>query len=431
MKRILCALAALLILASCEIIDYYSLPSTVRGNRTTVSGYTRDSSRYGPGGSAFAPQSFDTVVWVSGVCVPGDYDWQKDSAMGVTDARLVLYRDSTLLLSAPIGPEYQLSPYPDAHHLLGGHIYSEYIGAGKTTILRDGKPLFEFAGAEYLKGLVLKDSEVYTLGCNPAESSHSLRRGATSIVRLSGGVIPGGFVENAPALYEDSGHLYFSFIDGHFINLVEDGVIKPLPSPSSLAKVYDCRVFDGEIYLAYIEGRNLYCMNNGIKRHIYSSATWEEDVSLFRFGEDIAVAASNSANGGCSYTGLVNRQQAANMPSQLGKLDKKNLLFYQYDERLIGIYKKPLSIFYTRPVSTTMQGPFYRCSDAFVYTKQCLQVADNHIYAAVSAINKGSQPFVLKDGKVLRNYPFNGYLTGIEVEVLPTNLNNDFRWEEH
>lgn len=86
-KKFLYILAAVLTAVSCEHINY-SLPGTPRGGRTTPGGGNKERKDSSSAENSAKP---DTLVWVSGISVPEGYDWLRDTAMGASNARLVLY----------------------------------------------------------------------------------------------------------------------------------------------------------------------------------------------------------------------------------------------------------------------------------------------------------------------------------------------------
>ena len=413
MKRFLYILSAVLIVASCEHIGY-SLPGTPRGGRTTPSGGRKGRKDSTSVTNATKP---DTLVWVSGICVPEGYDWLKDTAMGAAEARLVLYCNNDLALSEPIGPQYSLNPYPDSHHLIGGHIYSEHVAGGETTLLRDALPLFKYKGGEYLKGLVVKDGSLFSLGCNYAESCYVLRENGNPIIKLSGGKVLGGLGENIPALYEDSGHIYFGLMDDKSLYLIEDGAAKTISLPSSAKEALDCRMIDGLMYIVYSDGSNIYCSFNGKTVRIFYDGIAKKDFYAMRLLGDVAVIGSV-------------RSLTWYLLSQISMMDGKYLFLTGQDhyilehrERVIGIEKRPLTMQYGMPLGK--REIFFRAPDAFVFTKECIDISHGNIYVATSSA-KGDKPCLLKNGRKFREFPFNGYLTGVKVEISLPKSSDDF-----
>jgi hypothetical protein len=331
--------------------------------------------------------------------------------MGASNARLVLYCNDEQVLDEPIGPQYSLNPYPDSHHLIGGRLYSEYVSGGETTILCDAKPLFKYEGHEYLKGLVAKNDSLFTLGCNYAEGCYVMRQNGNPIIKLSGGKVPGGLGENAPALYEDGGHIYFCFIDGKGLDLVEDGVVKTINLPSFAKEALDCRMIEGVRYLVSSDGNNIYCSFNGKTINLHYMGKVKNDFFAMRLLGDAAVIGSVNNLTFDGFTQITMMERNRNL-----FLKGQDLYICECGEKVIGIRNRPLNMQYGRASSIGDFESIFSAPDAFVFTKECINAGHGNIYAAASSV-KGDKPCLFKNGRKWREFPFNGYLTGVNVEL--------------
>lgn len=217
------------------------------------------SSRRDGGGGEPAPVPMDTAVFVAAVDFPEGYDWRRDTSYGSVTGRLVLYRDGGQVLSVPAGPGCRASLDHDLHHLVEGHLYTEYCTASETVIGRDGEDLFSYPGRELLCGLLVEGSDVYTLGQSRSGRGFSLRLNGEELFSRSEGTISSHLQDDSHypsgALYRDSGHLYFSYFmdDGQGSRrwyIVEDGVETLADVPPG--PMYDIRVRDGEMSAAAV-----------------------------------------------------------------------------------------------------------------------------------------------------------------------------------
>lgn len=417
-KFVYLLLAAIALALSCEALDS-AFPGIPRGGRTSAGG---GPGKRGQGGSlASEAQPPDTAVWVCGVSFPEGYDWLRDTAMGAAEARLVLYRDSSLLLSAPIGPEHRLSPFPDSHHLIGGQLYSEYISGGKTTILRNAEPLFEFDGAEYLKGLLVKDGSVFSLGSNPTLDCFTLRKDGVPLITLSGGKVPGGMVEDAPALYEEGGHIYFAFIDGKSVNLVEDGVMKTVEAPAGVLKIMDCRMIGGLPCIVYTDARDLSCYYAGKKTVVSSRLMAGDDFHATLLLGQPAVCGSLAMKLEESLLFLVEKQESFHFKG-------KNLYYFGLENSILALCRQPLS--YQRADGSNAGDEFIPtdAEDAFVFSGACVSTASGRLTIAASS-SAGRNPCLIVDSKKIREYPFNGWLCGASVELIAPSSTDGSRPE--
>jgi len=397
----------LALVCACEIVDI-SIPGVPRGYRTTAGGTPGNRSD-----STGVPQGHapDTAVLVCGVAVPDAYEWQKDTAMGAVQSRLVLYRDSALVLSLPIGAERHLNPYPDSHHLYGGHVYSEYTAGGRTWISADGEALFDYEGSEYLKGLAVKDGELFTLGCDPATGELTLRKDGLPLLRISGGKVFGGFGEDSPAIYRDGDGLCFAYSEGGAVHMVRDGVVSGIALPPGADAVEDFRVVDGEECAVFEKGGYVCCSYAGESFTISRTSSCEGDFHVVDCGAGAAV------------TGRLKSRTSSY--SVYLRLSDPSVWFFRSGVSHIldspggvpsGVSARPYSAFAAGTDSRDAGGLLYSFGDRFLFTGEALAAADGHRYAGLSS-SSGGRPCLAKDGATVREYPFNGYIACISLEI--------------
>jgi len=252
----------------------------------------QDSRRDGGGGSS-TPVLMDTSVFVTAVEFPEGYDWRRDSSYGAVSGSLALYRDGERILSLPAGPGCRASLDPDLHHLVDGHLYTESCIGGETVIAVDGTDLFSYPGREFLCGLLIEGTDVYTLGQNRSGSGFSLRRNGEELFSSSNGTVSSHISDNPQypggALYRDGGHLYFSYCrplaEGSASRLwfiVEDG--RETAVDVDTEGMYDIRVQDGEIRI--LPRANGYQW----ERWSYTDGRWEATVMVYKDGNVIVSA---------------------------------------------------------------------------------------------------------------------------------------------
>lgn len=239
--------AALLVLAGCHTIDSILDPIPPHGRPRGVWNL-RDTSRAGSSdhGSGQPPGK---ALYVTAVEYPEGYAWASDTLFGTSGASIDLFRDGKLVLSVPTGHGCCVSPDPDMHHFLNGHLYTEYSDLSRTYIGRDGERLFSYEGCEMVKGLIEAGGDLYTLGLDRSGAGISLRRNGELEFRRAGCVPCGDlYVQSydpSGALYMDEGKLCFGFMDpvsGEWF-LYCEGSVEKLPVVA--AKVYDVRRVGG------------------------------------------------------------------------------------------------------------------------------------------------------------------------------------------
>ena len=218
------------------------------------------SDRYHPGrhGSYQGRGGFlsDTVVFITGVEFPDDYDWRRDSSYGAVPGRIVLMRNGERVVEIDAGAGAHASTAPDLHHLVEGHVYTEFTGGGKTFVGRDGTELFSYDGCETLRGLVTDGDDVYTLGQRKDGAGLALRRNGTVLFSRDGAFVAGHISDDydypTGALYMDSGHMYFCYwrpseAGGSHKDwfIVEDGQETQIRTEGN--GMFDIRVRGGEV----------------------------------------------------------------------------------------------------------------------------------------------------------------------------------------
>jgi len=248
------------------------------------------SSPRGMAAAGPAAAGMDTVVYMTAVAFPEDYNWQRDTSFGGVAARIVLYRDGETVVEVPAGPGCIASPDHDLHHLVNGRLYTEYCTSESTLIGRDGEVLFSYPGREFLCGLLVEGSDVYTLGQSRAGSGLSLRCNGRELFSSASGT-PAAHISDrsdypSGALYRDRGRLCFSYwetsADGSrtwFI--VEDGKAAPVSVPDGRT-MYDIRLRDGEPDIRPVT-------SSRTRTYTYADGKWRAGVS---FGTDGKMAVS-------------------------------------------------------------------------------------------------------------------------------------------
>lgn len=190
----------------------------------------------------------ESTLYVAGVEFPESYDWLRDSAAGASQSKLVLYRDSSRILEIPTGEDQLISTDPDTHHLIGGKIYTEYTTATHTVIKCNGEELFRYKGLEFLKGILVSSTDVWTLGQNKSGEGFSLRRsGEAVLLREKGSVIGDERYNPLGALYRDGESICFAYKVDEVAYIVEDG--NPTKLEPDMSLICDIHRSDGVIYV--------------------------------------------------------------------------------------------------------------------------------------------------------------------------------------
>ena len=149
-------------------------------------------------------------VYLTAVRFPDGFAWQEDTCAVDGEVRIDLYRDGEILRSFPAGA----SVHPDMHRYVGGHLYMDWSTDAETVVSRDGAELFRFPGREAVRGFLVREDGVHTLGQDRDGEGFSYRIDGHVVYRSETGAVLGGMdAPGAPggALTEWGGDVYYAY----------------------------------------------------------------------------------------------------------------------------------------------------------------------------------------------------------------------------
>lgn len=259
MRRKIIEAATIAMLASCVSIDMSGPKETLgtgpsrnevllaNGGRKEHGGHTEGS------GSGFRK---DTALYVSAIEFPKGYDWRKDTAYLRSGASIVLFRNGERVMTLPAGAYECIGSGADMHHIVQGHVVTEYYGNDGTTVKIDGKEVFHSSWFEVLRGLLMDGDKLLSL--TQKKSGFVYRRGGSVVMERSSGEIIGSLGDDhlfqGGALSSDNGCICFAYRSADGTVLVEDGLEKPV---ACNGEVIDIRRIDTETCLLEKEGDHL------------------------------------------------------------------------------------------------------------------------------------------------------------------------------
>ena len=126
-------------------------------------------------------------VYLTAVRFPDGYAWDLDTCAVEGSVWIDLYRDGSLVRSVPA----DRSVHPDMHRYVGGHLYTDYSTDTETVVSRDGKELFRFEGREALRGFLVREDGVHTLGQDRDGEGFTYRVEGRTVYRSETGTILG------------------------------------------------------------------------------------------------------------------------------------------------------------------------------------------------------------------------------------------------
>ena len=156
-------------------------PGTPRSSHEPGSGRRRDST------ATDAPLAGEHV-WLTAVRFPDGYAWDLDTCAVDGEVWIDLYRDGEKVRSQPAGA----SVHPDMHRYMGGHLYLDWSTDTETIVSRDGAELFRFDGREAVRGFLVREDGVHTLGQDRDGNGFTYRIDGRVLYRSETGIVLGG-----------------------------------------------------------------------------------------------------------------------------------------------------------------------------------------------------------------------------------------------
>lgn len=374
----------------------------------------------------------DTAVYVTAVRYPPDYDWLLDTAYASVDARLVLFRNGEEIAEYVTGPAECISVDADMHRVVSGHLYTDYSTDIQTVIKCDGSEILRWDGRETIRGFLVYNDEIHTLGVLRDGRGFVYRVNGKDVLRRADGWIvddPGDGSFRAGGLYVDNGRVCFAYYVGteaytkRSWYMVTDGYPEEIALPAGVHRIFDVRLVGGSMWMACSSAKDtgnplMYSESQKIKMdekkkrvlrscrlavnavHNGSGNEPGPDTKVFLKGEE---SIGGKAWNPFIFNSRGNREFSISNSLNVMDfyLDGPNWAYIWTDASgkvgVVRSYKKhdPLE-------------PSY-------LPRQCVQLAGSSLYLAVTPRDTVVPPYVWKNG-VRSAIPIHGYLTGLYVE---------------
>ena len=195
--------------------------------------------------------------YLSGTChalaldYPKGHDWKSDPLNERLTCDMVMLADGVPVLRMKTGPEYEVSRDLLRHRIVSRRLYSDYTDGTTTFIKEDGKERVRYDGAEEVLYLVVVRDRVHSLS-RPVESGGFVYRvdGEPVLSRPDGTLYPHmdacegsvSFCFSTSVMKEDG------LRECHY--RVTDGRVSLVTVPEEVVKVWDMRVFSGDLHMA-------------------------------------------------------------------------------------------------------------------------------------------------------------------------------------
>lgn len=124
-------------------------------------------------------------IFLTAVRYPDGFDWMQDTCAVDGTVWIDLYMDGKRIRSFPAGA----SVHSDRHRFKGGLLYADYSTEKETVVLCDGTERFRFPGREALRGFLVREDGVHTLGQDRDGNGFTYRIEGRKVFRSETGVV--------------------------------------------------------------------------------------------------------------------------------------------------------------------------------------------------------------------------------------------------
>ena len=260
----------------------------------------------GPGANIEVPEG--SICYITGIDYPEGYDWKSNDRAESVRCSLVVFADGVPMLKLPVGEGHEVSADADRHRIVAGHLYTEYSTDGYTVLKKDGKPFLKYEGTESIRGMVIADGDVYTLGVPRDGQGFTYRKNGELLIERRTGYA-------FERLNMDSGNICFAFCqpvttaDGpaERYYIVRDGRISLVALSEETSKVWDIMSHQGEACALVSAGPwNTVEIIHGETEKAAGLPYGAEMLScrLFQAGDDICIEGMYSFNDEGHFSGI-------------------------------------------------------------------------------------------------------------------------------
>ena len=350
-------------------------------------------------------------LYLTAVRFPEGFDWEQDTCSVDGSVWLDLYRDTVLTASFPAGE----SIHPDMHRYRQGHLYADWSTAAETVLRRDGSELFRFEGRESLRGFLVLDGAVHTLGQDRDGNGLTYRIDGHAVFRSDEGTVLGDLDRGGReggALSAEGEHVYYSYriptANGLGFKVMRDAELFRTISDAVQGTVYDLLVQGGTVYTVYSEKGHLYLSDGdgpvALPLRSSGNTLWAQ---LVPSPESMLVLACLSTRSGKKQYLLEPGGEA--LPFEADETVSPFLADPEGSGWLLSDrYGRPLR--FCRPDGKVL--PIG--SEGYLASGHCALVHQGKLILALTG-QKGAPGRLWQEGKETL-LPFNGYFTSITVE---------------
>jgi len=344
-------------------------------------------------------------VYATAIHFRDSVNWRKDS-LGQAD--LLFFKDGERVLQVPVSSP----PDPERHRIWDGHLWSDTTDGHETVVLCDGKEVFRFDGEEHLRGFLLLDGDVHTLGQHPGKGGFCYRINGKAVFDSPKGSVLGS--PSAPewrggALILDGKEVFYCYSDGDY-HVMRGGEPFKTLSVGALDALLDIRVHHQTVHRIEKRGASLYWIAGKKETYLNVSTPSVVSCQLVPYGDTLAVKGRTLSGGTtCLYwfydPSSRTVRPLANGQSAWGQcvLMKENWAFADIDSE-----GRVLQVKQGRDNPSVPSGEYQLATplDLFVSEK----------YYGVALTHISGKNHLVQSHLGRQSYTFNGYFTSVRIE---------------
>ena len=341
-------------------------------------------------------------------------NWRRDS-LGA--AEVLFFKDGELQQRLPVSSP----PDPERHRIWNGQLWTDATDGHQTVLYCDGEERIRFSGEEQLRGFLIVDGDVHTLGQRPGKGGFCYRINGEAVFSQDKGSVLGS--PSAPgwkggALRLDGGSVYWCYslpvtlkdrVDREYHVMKGAETFRTVPAGTSQA-LYDLRVYNGHLWRAEKRAGTLFLLCDD--QEFYFNVSTAEMVScrLIPAKDRVQVLGCNRMGGSGFVYWVATPGPTSTATRGIGRSDRSELRYLDPDGLFADVDAEGR-------VQTLLYGTQVLDLAAGVYTCPSpldLFLDEKH-YAAALTHGSASTHLLLYDGKQT-TVSFNGYFTSVIIE---------------
>ena len=351
-------------------------------------------------------------VYLTAVRFTDGFAWEEDTCAVDGAVWIDLYRDGRLVRSIPAGS----SIHADMHRFRNGHLYTDYSSGEETFLCQDGVELFRFPGREAIRGFLVREDGVHTLGQDRDGNGITYRMDGKTVFRSEAGTVYGDPCSPgraAGALTQEGDWLFYAYginaDGGTEYNIMRNGDLYRSFPKGSGGTVMDIRVIREKVFRIQAQGRVTVLQSDDGSSTLpllgRETLVWGRIVPL---NDDVLVLGSVTSREGARRCFLYS-QKGGTYP--IGEKDEITELLTEGNLAAWLIVDSD-----GWPVRLDRSDGKGRAlpKDVRMISGHCLLLHEGHAYLALTGRN-GTSNRLWVDGEETE-IPFNGYFTSVTVE---------------